>query len=57
MNYVFDDTVEKVEYDGYYYYDLETANYGFKVDLEEKKITFYEPKEESWEECLSIEMD
>lgn len=55
--YVFDDTVEKVEYDGYYYYDLETANYGFKVDLEEKKITFYEPKEESWEECLSIEMD
>lgn len=54
--YVFDENVEKVEVDGYYYYDLSTAQYGFAIDLENKQIVFYELIGESFEECMTIEM-
>ncbi len=54
--YVFGDDVEKVEYNGYYYYDLSTSSYGFAIDLENKQIVFYELIDNSFVECMTIEM-
>lgn len=54
--YVFGDNVEKVEYDGYYYYDLTTSTYGFVIDLENKQIVFYELLDNSFVECMTVEM-
>lgn len=54
--YVFGDDVEKAEQDGYYYYDLADSSYGFAIDLENKQIVFYELVDNSFVECMTIEM-
>ncbi len=55
--YVFTDEVEKVEYNEYYYYDLADAEFGFKVDLEAKQISFFERIDGEWEDSVVIDMD
>lgn len=55
--YVFNDDVEKVEYNEYYLYDLSDAVISFSIDLETKQISFYERIDGEWEDSVVIEMD
>lgn len=56
LYYVYDKDVEKVEYEGYEYFDPSTAAYAFTIDLEEKTILLYEYQNGEFFVISTIEM-